>query len=80
MSKTTMPIQPIQVKMGAVFSNGTHSVRVAKNAGLGAGLRLDQLPANGMVFAPWFRTEHELADFLNVGGHVQSAPFTPVLR
>lgn len=43
-----------------------------------AGMRLDQHPPNGLVYAPWFRSEQDVADFLSRGGHSNGAPFQQV--
>lgn len=75
-----MPIHVASIRPGAVFSNGSSIVRVATNRGVRAGLRLDQMPANGLAYAPWFRAEQDVADFLNCGGHVADVPFQPVVQ
>lgn len=75
-----MQIQQTNIQPGAVFSNGSSSVRVAVNCGVRAGLRLDQVPSNGLVHAPWFRAEQDVADFLNRGGHATGAPFQPIAQ
>lgn len=75
-----MQIQVSDVRPGAVFSNGSTSVRVATNRGVRAGLRLDQAQLNGLVYAPWFRVEQDVADFLNRGGHTTGAPFQPIAQ
>lgn len=75
-----MPIQETDIQPGAVFSDGSSSVRVAVNCGVRAGLRLDQVPSNGLVRAPWFRAEQNVADFLNRGGHAKGVPFQPVAQ
>ncbi len=67
-----------QIKPGSVFSNGTHTVRIAANIGVRSGLRLDQYPQNGLVYAPWFRSEQDVADFLSRGGHSSGTPFQRV--
>ena len=64
---------------GDVFSNGSCAVRVAANRGVRAGMRLDQHPPNGLVYAPWFRSEQDVADFLSRGGHSNGAPFQQVV-
>lgn len=76
--ENTMPIQTIEIQPGAVFASGADRVRVAVNHGLRAGLRLDQYPPNGLVYAAWFRAEQDVADFLNLGGHVLGASFQSV--
>lgn len=73
-----MQIQPSNIQAGAIFSNGSCDVRVSVNRGVRAGLRLDQAPPNGLVYAPWFRDEQDVADFLNIGGHSSGVPFQPV--
>lgn len=75
-----MQIQQFDIQPGAVFSNGSNNVRVAINLGVRAGLRLDQVPANGLVHAPWFRAEQEVADYLNRGGHATGVPFQPIAQ
>ncbi len=71
-------VQSTEVSPGRLFSNGKRVVQVMPNAGLKAGLRLDQHPPNGLVFAPWFATAQDLADFLSVGGHVSDMPFLAI--
>lgn len=75
-----MQIQQANIQPGAVFSNGSVSVRVAANHGVQTGLRLDQVPSNGIAYAPWFRAEQDVAEFLSRGGHVAGAPFQPVAK
>jgi|JI10StandDraft_1071094.scaffolds.fasta_scaffold1911266_1 hypothetical protein len=45
-----------------------------------SGWRLDQVPPNGLVYAPWFRAEQDVAEFLSRGGHVAGTPFQPAAR
>lgn len=75
-----MQIQQTNIQPGAVFSNGSISVRVAVSCGVRAGLRLDQVSSNGLVYAPWFRAEQDVADFLNRGGHTTGVPFQPIAQ
>ncbi len=75
-----MPIQETNIQPGAVFTNGLCRVRVAVNRGARAGLRLDQVQTNGLVYAPWFQAEHDVAGFLNRGGHVAGTPFQPAAQ
>lgn len=70
---------PQEIKPGAVFSNGARCVKVAKNAGINGGLRLDCHPPNGIVYAPWFKDAGTLAEYLARGGHVAGTPFKEVL-
>ena len=75
-----MLIQPNHINLGAVFTNGSEFVQVGANQGLRGGLRLDQYPANGFVYVPWFRDEQSIVEFLNLGGHVPGVPFQPIVQ
>jgi hypothetical protein len=75
-----MLIQKTNIRPGVIFTNGLSCVRVAVNRGLRAGLRLDHVPSTGLVYAPWFQAEQDVAEFLNRGGHVGGKPFQPAVK
>jgi BioD-like phosphotransacetylase family protein len=71
-------ITAAQILPGAIFTNGTHIVRVTANAGTNAGFSLTNEPSNGLVYLGWLKDEQEVAEFLNRGGNnVRGAPFRP---